>query len=72
MLDSGILVEKYGQFEYIGQWDISGEIWIYWILGYQWRNMDILNILDTGILMEKYGYIEYFGYWDISGKIWIY
>ena len=26
MMDSGILVEKYGYIEYIGKWDISGEI----------------------------------------------
>ena len=29
ILDSGILVEKYGNIEYIGQWNISGEIWKY-------------------------------------------
>ena len=29
ILDTGILVEKYGYIEYIGYWDINGEIWIY-------------------------------------------
>ena len=29
ILDTGILMEKYGYIEYFGYWDISGKIWIY-------------------------------------------